>query len=99
MEMFFNKIIHLGFFHPVCKSLRKKIVLNFKSEHGNWKLTPNHQASIYFFAEQFSCLTVQLDSSNYVSNPQIHNYNQNAYAVTEQIITSTWFCCLLDIHL
>lgn len=78
--MCFNKITHLFgvfFFHPVCKCLWKKIILRFNSKHGNWKLTQNHQASIYLFVEKFSCLTIQLDSSNYANNLQIRNYNQN----------------------
>lgn len=56
---------------------------NFKSKYGNWKLTQNHQTSIYFVVEKFSCLTIQIDSSNYVNDLQICNYKQNAYAATE----------------
>lgn len=89
MEMFSNKIILLDFFILPANAVDED---DFKSKYGNWKLTQNHQASIYSVVEKFSCLTIQLDSSNYVNDLQIRNYNQNAYAVTERNRTSTCFC-------
>lgn len=42
-----------------------------KSEHGDWKRIQCHQACIYLYVEKFSCLTIQLNSCNYVNNLQM----------------------------
>lgn len=71
------------FFSSCLQMFVEKHNSEFKSDHGNWTLIQYHWASIYLFVEKLSCLTIQLNSCNYVNNLQICNYNQSANALAQ----------------